>query len=170
MFNWFNSWLTYAPNTSEENNNASQQGNDSNEQNESISISCDSDNISIKCDIKYTVPEPPLHLSPPIFNINTRKLDNKKNNNIKDEFTGPARNAPNNGKNIKVVFETRSSHMIIITESDIKNVLSGLRKTKINENPPATELKPLEKELRGVFECGNQKYFDSIRMKRQNNK
>ena len=84
----------------------------------------------------------------------------------KESFTGPARNAPAGGINIKVVFQ-QSPQVIVVTEDDIKKAIGGLRKTSINAQPPLREESPIERESKTIFATGNDKYFESVRKRRE---
>ncbi|MEM2986597.1 MAG: hypothetical protein QXV60_00650 [Nitrososphaerota archaeon] len=73
-------------------------------------------------------------------------------------FSGPARNAPNQGKNIKSLFDQRPKHVIIVSDTEIKKALSNLKKTEVNQNSKDYE-NPLFKELYKIFEKGYKEYF-----------
>jgi len=74
-------------------------------------------------------------------------------------FTGPARNAPNNGIDIKKIFDQRPLQVICVSESQIKTELSKLRKTTINAIPPLLHQPPIMKEFDNVFSQGYKQYF-----------
>jgi len=81
---------------------------------------------------------------------------------------GPARNAPNDGKDIKTLFIQQPKRFIVLTTSEINVIRQGLRKTVINQYPPKLRKKPIIAELDSVFEQGNYTYFDSLRTRRRN--
>lgn len=81
-----------------------------------------------------------------------------------DLASGPARNAPNNGKNIKQLFEQRPQQVIIVTADVITQTLNGLRKTVINEIPPISQKPAIMQEFDNIFSQGVQAY---LRIKRQ---
>lgn len=74
-------------------------------------------------------------------------------------FTGPARNAPNNGKNIKELFEHRPAQVIIVTNDQVVNIRNNLRKTIVNDKQEFIGT-PIMVELNSVFQQGNSSYFE----------
>ncbi len=82
---------------------------------------------------------------------------------------GPARNAPNDGKNIKATLEQKPTQVVLLGEDEIKRVLSTLRKT--TTNPPQTVFKqpPLFEELHSVLSQGHASYFQMIKKKKLQN-
>lgn len=92
-------------------------------------------------DNKHTIPEAPLLTS----------------------FPGPARNAPNNGKDIKTTIKQFNKQIIVLTDSDLVNIKQKLRKTVINENPPSFHKRPLLIELDTVFDKGGIKHINKLK-------
>ena len=83
-------------------------------------------------------------------------------------FTGPARNAPNDGINIKKLFDQRPKQVITLSEAEVKQELKKLRPTKINAVPPLTHKPPIMQEFEDVFANGYKNYFEA-RKKRLSN-
>lgn len=81
-------------------------------------------------------------------------------------FTGPARNAPNNGQNIKELFEQKPASVIVLTDKEIQSVRSTLKKTEINSDPPSIVIPPIMMSLNNVFQQGNENYFESVKQRR----
>lgn len=73
-------------------------------------------------------------------------------------FSGPARNAPNNGVNIKEIL-TKADKGSEISQELIVNTLNSLKKTIINNDRPLFYRSPLLCELDEVFGKGNKIYF-----------
>jgi hypothetical protein len=106
---------------------------------------------------------------------NLRKTEAKATNTAKvlvdsdkgkERFSGPARNAPNDGLNIKLQFE-QLPQMIIVSDGDLKKAINNLRKTKVNANPATFNEVPIHSELKSVFTKGTNDYFESIRKRRE---
>lgn len=87
-----------------------------------------------------------------------------------DTFTGPARNAPNDGKEIKTLLDQCPEQVLMVTETEIHEVRKNLRKTQINSMPRILHEPPIIVELNSVFRQGNANYFEMIRKCRRNNK
>lgn len=85
----------------------------------------------------------------------------------KTHVSGPARNAPNNGENIKTIIDNKPPTVVSVTQKEIENTIKNLRKTVINE-PYKSAPSSLELELASVFELGNSNYFELMRIKRKN--
>jgi hypothetical protein len=85
-------------------------------------------------------------------------------------FTGPARNAPNDGKNIKAIFDQRPKQVMVVTEEEIGTIRKGLKKTQINAMPPKSQKPPIMAELDNVFGQGNMSYFEMLRKRRESAK
>ena len=81
-------------------------------------------------------------------------------------FTGPARNAPNNGIDIKKFFDQRPTQVISLSAEEVKQELSKLRPTKINAIPPLCVKPPLMAEFDNVFNTGYKEYFEARKRKR----
>lgn len=75
-------------------------------------------------------------------------------------FSGPARNAPNEGVNIK---ELKNNN--IVSEEVIVTTLHNLKKVEINKERPAFFRSPLLRELDDVFSKGNNEYFKQKKVK-----
>lgn len=114
--------------------------------------------INTKLSINTSIPQ-----APP-FGIKLTKVPQKLKE--EDNFTGPARNAPNEGINIKTVLQQQLSQVIVVSGDDLSKVINRLRKTKINANPPPSHEVPIHQELKNIFEGGKSLYFESIRKKR----
>jgi len=84
-----------------------------------------------------------------------------------DTFTGPARNAPNKGRNIKELFDQKPKHVIIVTAKQITDIRKNLKKTVTNAERPKTQKPPVMAELDTVFEQGNINYFEMLRKRRE---
>ena len=84
---------------------------------------------------------------------------------VNQNFPGPARHAPNNGYNIRALLEQRPQCIVVVTEKEIKDTLSSLKKTKINAIPPLSNKNPLMKEFDGVCEIGFKEYFERRKQK-----
>jgi hypothetical protein len=84
-------------------------------------------------------------------------------------LSGPARNAPNDGKNIKELIEQKPDTVLLVSQSEINNIRNKLKKTVQNE-PYKTETPKLFLDLNKVFQQGNDKYFENIRKKREEKK
>jgi|SRR5437016_579699 len=83
-------------------------------------------------------------------------------------FTGPARNAPNNGENIKQLLEEKPQMMnlTIITNIEIQNARQRL-KSPVSHNVP-DKPRPLTvlQQLAEIHERGSTNYFESIKKRR----
>lgn len=77
-------------------------------------------------------------------------------------FTGPARNAPNGGKGIKDLFDQRPKQVIVLTDAQIKQVRTGLRKAETNSTPAELHESPILQELDNVFKQGTKNYFSTV--------
>ena len=73
--------------------------------------------------------------------------------------TGPARNAPNNGVDIKKYIDEKPVDVIIITCADVKEAKENL-KPVVNVEKPTNYTSPLIAEFNQVFEMGYKNYFD----------
>lgn len=82
-----------------------------------------------------------------------------------ESFTGPARNAPNQGINIKYLFDQRPKQVIVVTDDQIKSIMAGLKKIEPNSTPPESQDTPIMKELDDVFKRGNKNFFESLAIK-----
>lgn len=63
----------------------------------------------------------------------------------------PARNAPNNGKNIRNLIEHKPVHITLISEAEIKKALSNLKQPVIVTHPPLPQRPTLLSELNELF-------------------
>ena len=81
-------------------------------------------------------------------------------------FPGPARNAPNNGIDIKKLFDQRPTQVISLSEADVKQELKKLRPTITNAVPPISNKPPLMQEFDDVFNKGYKDYFEVRKRKR----
>jgi len=82
-----------------------------------------------------------------------------------DSFTGPARNAPNNGIDIKKIFDQRPTQVMTLSQSEVQEELKKLRPTKINAVPPLSHKPPIMKEFDDVFKDGYKAFFEARRKK-----
>jgi hypothetical protein len=87
-------------------------------------------------------------------------------------FTGPARNAPNEGKNIKEIIDQKPEQINMLTSSELQNVRQRLRKTETNGPKPNLNKSPATvlEELGNIFEKSPNNYFELIRKKREETK
>lgn len=84
-----------------------------------------------------------------------------------DELSsGPARNAPNNGFNIKEIFDQRPKQVITLSAEEVQEKLRSLKPTVINANPPVSNKPPLMKEFDDVFTSGYKEFLEAQRKKR----
>ena len=82
------------------------------------------------------------------------------------KFQGPATNAPNNGENIKAIFDMRPKQVIIITEGEIQKQLTSLKKTVIPEKRPPKKA-PIMEEFDQVFSGGYKEFFALKKQRRE---
>lgn len=73
--------------------------------------------------------------------------------------TGPARNAPNNGVDIKKYIEDKPLEVKMITCEEVKDALEKL-KPVVNNEKPAIYTSPLIAEFNQVFDMGYKNYFE----------
>ena len=83
-------------------------------------------------------------------------------------FTGPARNAPNNGVDIKKLFDQRPKQVIAVSNVQIQTTLKGLKKTETNSVPPISDKPEIMKEFDCVFDHGYREYFIFLKNQRDN--
>ena len=72
-------------------------------------------------------------------------------------FYTPARNAPNDGVDIKKFIE--KNEIKTITSDDLSSAISNLKKVDTNNDKPLTYTSPLLKEMDEVFKIGYKNYF-----------
>ena len=110
-----------------------------------------------------------LNITPPnIVKSSVIKHGVTKANVVDSEtFTGAARNAPNNGKNVKELLDQRTPQFPIITQKQVLDIKNNLKKTLSNAVPPLVQKPSIMVELDSVFGCGNAAYFEIIRKRRQ---
>lgn len=81
-------------------------------------------------------------------------------------FPGPARDAPNEGKNIKDTIAMCDA-TLLITETELTKAIGKLRKAP----PPPTktfgDFSPLKLQLHETFKMGNGAYFEAIKKRRE---
>lgn len=80
---------------------------------------------------------------------------------------GPARNAPNNGVEIKKFVDSKPTEVKTITEQDLTTAISKLNKIEVNSNKSPVYTSPLLKEFDEVFNMGYKNYFEQLKLKRQ---
>lgn len=106
-------------------------------------------------------------------------------------LVGPARNAPNNGHNIKSFIEEHNSKLqtlettktqttqkstaapvqiIVASSDDIKHTLSNLRQTSLTKLDAGSQDPPLLKEMQSVLKHGPSRYFEEVKQRREKNK
>lgn len=80
-------------------------------------------------------------------------------------FSGPARNAPNDGKNIKEILEkSPEATSKLLSEEILQKKISSLRKITTNETRPLfTERSPILLQLENVSVHGYREYFLSLK-------
>lgn len=74
-------------------------------------------------------------------------------------YSGPARNAPNAGIDIKKFIENKAPEVSIISEKDIIDTKNKLTPTEIHDKP-SFYVSPLMSELNDVFEGGYKEFFE----------
>lgn len=79
-------------------------------------------------------------------------------------YSGPARNAPNAGIDIKKFIENKSPEINLISEKDIIEVKNKLIPTELQEKP-SHYVSPLMNELNNVFNSGYKNYFETKKSK-----
>ncbi len=79
-------------------------------------------------------------------------------------YSGPARNAPNNGVNIKKYIEEKPVDIKTITSQDVKEALDNLKPVGPIEKP-RNYTSPLMNEFNTVFTMGYKNYFENKKKK-----
>lgn len=79
-------------------------------------------------------------------------------------ITGPARNAPNNGLDIKKYIEEKPPDIKMITSDDVKEQLEKLKPVVHNEKA-SVYTSPLITEFNEVFNVGYKEYFQKKKSK-----
>ncbi len=74
-------------------------------------------------------------------------------------YSGPARNAPNNGVNIKKYIDEKPPDVKTITSEDVKEALNNLKPISATEKP-MIYTSPLMNEFNTVFTMGYKNYFE----------
>ncbi len=80
-------------------------------------------------------------------------------------FSGPARNAPNNGVGIKSLIDQKPAQVVGISDAELKVAIDNLKKTEPN-TPYVSDQPPVLIELNKVFGMGNENFFEAIKAKR----
>lgn len=75
-------------------------------------------------------------------------------------YSGPARNAPNAGIDIKKFIENKAPEVSIISEQEILEVKNKLTPLPEIHDKPSYYVSPLMNELNGVFKSGYKEYFE----------
>ena len=76
-------------------------------------------------------------------------------------YSGPARNAPNNGVNIKKYIEQKPPDINTITSDDVKEAIDKLKPVVVIDKPLGyTYTSPLMAEFNTVFTMGYKNYFE----------
>ncbi len=78
--------------------------------------------------------------------------------------SGPARNAPNNGVNIKKYIEEKPPEVKIITDDEVQQALENLKPIPIVDKP-VNYTSPLMAEFNNVFAMGYKTYFEKKKSK-----
>ena len=78
--------------------------------------------------------------------------------------TGPARNAPNNGVDIKKYIDEKPLEVKIISTQDVQEALIKLKPIPLVEKP-SKYTSPLIAEFNKVFDMGYQNYFEQKKSK-----
>lgn len=76
--------------------------------------------------------------------------------------TGPARNIPFTGINIKSFFDQKPKQVIIVGSDEIQHTLSQLRKTIVNKDRPIFAKSALMQDFDRVFENGYKTYLNRL--------
>jgi hypothetical protein len=83
---------------------------------------------------------------------------------IYDWFSGslfyPARNAPNDGHDIKKFIENKPQEVHLISSDDITKIKNSLHKTDVPERPTSFPGSPLMMEFDSVFQMGYKNFFE----------
>jgi hypothetical protein len=80
-------------------------------------------------------------------------------------FAGPARNAPNGGKNIKALIK-ENPPALTPSDKDIQHVKSVLKPTVVNAERPVVRKMPLLEEFDNVFDKGWKEFLTGARGRR----
>lgn len=82
-------------------------------------------------------------------------------------YSGPARNAPNSGHDIKKFIENKPPEVTLISPEDINNVIQKLNKVPEIEKSSFSAT-PLMTEFNNVFSMGYKQYFEEKKLKKMN--
>lgn len=77
-----------------------------------------------------------------------------------------ARNAPNNGVDIKKFIESKPVEIKTISQNDLTSAIAKL-KSPLPAEKPTVYSSPLIKEFGEVFEMGYKNYFEQLKLKKQ---
>lgn len=77
---------------------------------------------------------------------------------------GPARNAPNDGVDIKKFVENKPTSVSVITETEIKTAMNNLNRVNVIHKPSGYTA-PLIREFNEVFEMGYENFLKQRREK-----
>jgi hypothetical protein len=80
----------------------------------------------------------------------------------------PARNAPNNGIDVKKFIENKPSEVKLISLEDINNIKNNLHKIEIPERPSDFPGSPLMTEFHNVFNMGYKNFLEQRKSSRKN--
>lgn len=83
-------------------------------------------------------------------------------------YSGPARNAPNAGHDIKKFIESKPPEITLISPDDINKVIQNLNKIPEIEKPTSFPGSPLMTEFNNVFNIGYKNYFEQKKLKKMN--
>lgn len=84
------------------------------------------------------------------------------------QFSGPARNAPNDGKNIKKAFDINAKQIVVVSLDQITMTIANLRKVN-TEKDKVAPIKPLHKvpsirkEFDEVCNKGVKTFFETLK-------
>lgn len=81
-------------------------------------------------------------------------------------YSGPARNAPNSGHDIKKFIENKPPEVTLISSDDINNVIKKLNKVPEIEKPTSFPSSPLMTEFHNVFNMGYKNFFEQKKLKK----
>ena len=81
-------------------------------------------------------------------------------------YSGPARNAPNDGINIKKYIEEKPPNIKTITPDELTSIIVKLHKIEPNSHKPTPYISPIMNEFQTVFNIGCLNYLEQKRKSR----
>ena len=174
MFSWFNFWSseTVSQPTQEPSIPEGSESSANTSQPPVVNTVHEPGTVVVEAVIEPTIE--PATIESPVVNTVTKPLvDSEEAVKILDELIaelfdlaqdngqkfGPARNAPNNGIGIKYILNQAPMLVMQQTASEINNVRSKLRPTKINAQPASRSQRPGMAELDRIFRDGVMTYL-----------